>query len=121
MCADDPGTDRGGFNVVQHARMTSPVATLGFVGVHERPGIQLQPVRHIDLIAHWIMAHHERPAGRGYPEELTVTELPLAARILAVADSFWPFARNGRSVPHSHLTRQWRLSSAARANSTTHR
>ena len=40
-------------------------------------------------IARWVEAHHERPDGRGYPEQLTDSEVPLGARILAVADSFW--------------------------------
>jgi len=40
-------------------------------------------------IALWIEMHHERPDGRGYPEMLTDEELPLPARILAIADSYW--------------------------------
>jgi HD-GYP domain-containing protein (c-di-GMP phosphodiesterase class II) len=40
-------------------------------------------------IAHWIEGHHERPDGRGYPEQLTAAEVPLASRILAVADTYW--------------------------------
>ncbi|MSQ30169.1 MAG: HD domain-containing protein [Dehalococcoidia bacterium] len=40
-------------------------------------------------IAHWIEAHHERPDGRGYPDQLTAAELSLASRILAVADAYW--------------------------------
>jgi HD-GYP domain-containing protein (c-di-GMP phosphodiesterase class II) len=39
-------------------------------------------------IASWIEAHHERPDGRGYPELLASSELPFAARILAVADAY---------------------------------
>ena len=40
-------------------------------------------------VATWIGAHHERPDGRGYPELLTIEELPLPPRILAVADAYW--------------------------------
>ena len=40
-------------------------------------------------VARWVEAHHERPDGRGYPEQLAGGEVPLGARILAVADSFW--------------------------------
>lgn len=40
-------------------------------------------------VALWIEMHHERPDGRGYPEMLTDEELPLPARILAIADSYW--------------------------------
>ena len=36
----------------------------------------------------WVLAHHERPDGRGYPAGLTGEEIPLEARILAVADAY---------------------------------
>ena len=39
-------------------------------------------------IARWVRAHHERVDGRGYPVGLGATEIPLEARILAVADAY---------------------------------
>jgi diguanylate cyclase (GGDEF)-like protein len=39
-------------------------------------------------IAAWVMAHHERPDGRGYPHGLSGADIPLEARILAVADAY---------------------------------
>lgn len=39
-------------------------------------------------IAEYILAHHERWDGQGYPRGLAGEEIPLAARILAVADAF---------------------------------
>ena len=39
-------------------------------------------------IAHWVRAHHERIDGRGYPDRLSAEEIPLEARILAVADAY---------------------------------
>ena len=42
----------------------------------------------MDIVAHWIEAHHERMDGRGYPEMLQREEIPLPARILAVADTY---------------------------------
>jgi diguanylate cyclase (GGDEF)-like protein len=39
-------------------------------------------------IAGWVLAHHERPDGAGYPEGLEGDGIPFEARILAVADSF---------------------------------
>ncbi|MBM3275397.1 MAG: HD domain-containing protein [Candidatus Sericytochromatia bacterium] len=39
-------------------------------------------------IAEIVLAHHERFDGTGYPGCLTDNQIPLAARILAVADSF---------------------------------
>jgi len=39
-------------------------------------------------VAKVIMAHHERPDGLGYPEGRAGEELPVEARILAVADAY---------------------------------
>jgi len=39
-------------------------------------------------IADYILAHHERWDGKGYPRGLAGEEIPLLARILAVADAF---------------------------------
>jgi HD-GYP domain-containing protein (c-di-GMP phosphodiesterase class II) len=36
----------------------------------------------------WILAHHERPDGLGYPRALGADEIPLEARIVAVADAY---------------------------------
>src|SRR3954447_25527019 len=36
----------------------------------------------------WIGAHHERPDGKGYPRGIKSDEIPIEARILAVADAF---------------------------------
>jgi diguanylate cyclase (GGDEF)-like protein len=41
-----------------------------------------------DPVATWIRHHHERWDGRGYPERLAGERIPLAARILFVADAF---------------------------------
>jgi putative nucleotidyltransferase with HDIG domain len=39
-------------------------------------------------IADWIRHHHERVDGRGYPDGLKGGRIPLASRILAVADAY---------------------------------
>ena len=41
-----------------------------------------------DDLREWILAHHERPDGRGYPRALCAAEIPIEARILAVADAY---------------------------------
>jgi HD-GYP domain-containing protein (c-di-GMP phosphodiesterase class II) len=59
----------------------------------------------------YIRCHHERPDGRGYPEHLKGADIPLGARIIAVADAFDaiatpPVARIGigpRSYIHPFL------------------
>jgi HD-GYP domain-containing protein (c-di-GMP phosphodiesterase class II) len=39
-------------------------------------------------VLHGVRSHHERLDGRGYPDGLTDPEIPLAARIIAVADTY---------------------------------
>lgn len=39
-------------------------------------------------IAAWVRAHHERVDGAGYPAGLVGGEIPLEARIMAVADAY---------------------------------
>ncbi|MDQ6916144.1 MAG: HD-GYP domain-containing protein [Actinomycetota bacterium] len=39
-------------------------------------------------VAVWVMLHHERMDGGGYPFGLAGSEIPLEARILAVADAY---------------------------------
>ncbi|MBW1801492.1 MAG: HD domain-containing protein [Deltaproteobacteria bacterium] len=36
----------------------------------------------------YVLTHHERPDGKGYPRQLSAEVIPLGAKILAVADSF---------------------------------
>jgi len=39
-------------------------------------------------IRQWVLARHEQPDGHGYPQGLSGEEIPLEARILAVAETF---------------------------------
>ena len=41
-----------------------------------------------DDVREWVLAHHERPDGKGYPRGLAGQEIPLEARIVAVADAY---------------------------------
>jgi HD-GYP domain-containing protein (c-di-GMP phosphodiesterase class II) len=41
-----------------------------------------------DDLRAWILAHHERPDGLGYPYGLKADAIPVEARILAVADAY---------------------------------
>jgi HD-GYP domain-containing protein (c-di-GMP phosphodiesterase class II) len=42
----------------------------------------------IEPIADWILHHHERWDGRGYPDRLPGNEIPLGARIIFVVDAY---------------------------------
>jgi HD-GYP domain-containing protein (c-di-GMP phosphodiesterase class II) len=48
----------------------------------------LQDLVGFEEVALWIARHHERPDGKGYPEMLTGDEIPMEARLIAVADVF---------------------------------
>jgi HD-GYP domain-containing protein (c-di-GMP phosphodiesterase class II) len=41
-----------------------------------------------EQIAEWVLHHHERWDGAGYPAGLEGDEIPLGARIILVADAF---------------------------------
>lgn len=53
----------------------------------------LKPLHAIDEIARWAAYHHETPDGHGYPFHLGGDALPLAARIINVADIFQALAQ----------------------------
>jgi diguanylate cyclase (GGDEF)-like protein len=55
---------------------------------HPELGARLLAAPGFDDIREWVLAHHERPDGRGYPRGLKADETPLEARILAVADAY---------------------------------
>jgi HD-GYP domain-containing protein (c-di-GMP phosphodiesterase class II) len=42
----------------------------------------------VDPIADWVLHHHERWDGSGYPAGLAGERIPLGARIIFVADAF---------------------------------
>jgi HD superfamily phosphohydrolase YqeK len=48
----------------------------------------LSSVAELTDIATWIRHHHERWDGRGYPDRLAGDAIPLAARIIALADGY---------------------------------
>ena len=96
-------------DVIDRVRFGGIVHDIGKIGVPEqilrKPGwltadewAEVQ--RHPDIAARilrganfedvsgWVHAHHERPDGSGYPRGLEAGEIPLEARILAVADAY---------------------------------
>jgi putative nucleotidyltransferase with HDIG domain len=58
--------------------------------VRSHPAIGARMVETTDFgdIRSWILSHHERPDGLGYPDGRAGDELPMEARILAVADAY---------------------------------
>ena len=45
-------------------------------------------IKQLGQIGTWVKAHHERWDGRGYPDGLKGEEIPLSARIVAIADTY---------------------------------
>jgi diguanylate cyclase (GGDEF)-like protein/putative nucleotidyltransferase with HDIG domain len=55
---------------------------------HPEIGARLLSRPEFDDLRAWILAHHERPDGIGYPYGLSGDDIPVEARILAVADAY---------------------------------
>jgi putative nucleotidyltransferase with HDIG domain len=55
---------------------------------HPEIGARMIETTDFDDIRAWILFHHERPDGRGYPEGHAWEEVPLEARVLGVADAY---------------------------------
>jgi diguanylate cyclase (GGDEF)-like protein/putative nucleotidyltransferase with HDIG domain len=58
------------------------------IGRHPEIAARILGTRELVDIREWILTHHERPDGKGYPRGLAGTEIPLEGRILAVADAY---------------------------------
>jgi HD-GYP domain-containing protein (c-di-GMP phosphodiesterase class II) len=61
-----------------------------WVEMRRHPELGARILDHANLrdISGWVRAHHERIDGRGYPLGLAGEEIPVEARILAVADAY---------------------------------
>ncbi len=55
---------------------------------HAELGARIVAGANLEDISAWVLAHHERPDGRGYPHGLPDGDIPIEAKILAVADSY---------------------------------
>jgi len=48
----------------------------------------LSSVNEFAAIAEYILCHHERPDGKGYPRNLQESEIPVQSKIISIADSY---------------------------------
>lgn len=55
---------------------------------HPEIGARIAGTAQLGRVGEWILTHHERPDGGGYPRGLRDHEIPLEGRILAVADAY---------------------------------
>jgi diguanylate cyclase (GGDEF)-like protein/putative nucleotidyltransferase with HDIG domain len=58
--------------------------------IRTHPELGARILAHPDLedLRDWVLAHHERPDGTGYPHGLSGEQIPIESRIIAVADSY---------------------------------
>lgn len=71
---------------------------------HPELGAALLAGPDFEDIREWIRCYRERPDGRGYPRGLREEEIPLGARILAVADAY--VAMTGHRVYRARRTHE---------------
>jgi diguanylate cyclase (GGDEF)-like protein/putative nucleotidyltransferase with HDIG domain len=69
---------------------------------HPQIGHQMLQSLGVDAVADWVLCHHERWDGSGYPTGIAGESIPLGARIIAVADAF--DAMTTRAVYGAKLT-----------------
>jgi HD-GYP domain-containing protein (c-di-GMP phosphodiesterase class II) len=72
----------------------------GFRAMQQHPALGVQLLKPISLwedVLPLIHAHHERWDGKGYPRGLAGEDIPLGARVIAIADAFDAMIRN---TPH---------------------
>jgi HD-GYP domain-containing protein (c-di-GMP phosphodiesterase class II) len=55
---------------------------------HPHIGFRMLESLGVDPVADWVLHHHERWDGSGYPDSLGGAEIPLGARIIFVADAY---------------------------------
>ena len=55
---------------------------------HAETGARILEGTALEDVRGWVLAHHERPDGGGYPYGLPDQDIPLEAKILAVADAY---------------------------------
>jgi diguanylate cyclase (GGDEF)-like protein/putative nucleotidyltransferase with HDIG domain len=55
---------------------------------HPQIGYRMLESLGVDPVAQWVLHHHERWDGTGYPDGLPGEEIPLGARIIFVADAY---------------------------------
>lgn len=74
-------------------RKSGPLDELELAVLHRHPGVGVRLLRgtrsaHIDFAAELALCHHELWNGEGYPQKLVAEQIPIAARIVAIAEAF---------------------------------
>ncbi len=48
----------------------------------------IKPIKALEKIVPWVLYHHERLDGSGYPQGLKSSEIPIESKVLAICDAF---------------------------------
>jgi putative nucleotidyltransferase with HDIG domain len=115
--ADELGVDNAAIEELEHAAMLHDVGKIDMpaeilckpaplneaewavMRTHPQVGYDLvRKLPHLDGAAEIVLAHHEAFDGSGYPHGLKGSDIPYAARILTIADSY-------DSMTHPHTQR----------------
>jgi len=76
---------------------------------HPQIGFRMLDSLGVEPVATWVLHHHERWDGDGYPNRLAGPRIPLGARILFVADAYDAMTTDRvyrRSLPHDAAIRE---------------
>ena len=96
------------YDIVHDGRKLSPADREAIVTHPQRGARVLAPIRAFyPELPRGILAHHERWDGRGYPRGMKGKRIPLAARVVAIVDTF-------DAITHHRRYRDGRSSESAR-------
>lgn len=88
---------------------------------HPKLGARILEGAGLDDVGAWVLAHHERPDGLGYPLGLAGEEIVIEARILAVADAYEAMTTDRvyrPSLGHKAARRELRLCAGTQFDET---
>lgn len=103
--------DIGLLGIAEALTRTDPdlLPPAGLLQYKQHPTIahaMLGSVDQLTDIAAWIRSHHERWDGRGYPDRLTGSAIPLPARLIALADGYLDALQHERGTAPMWRRRQ---------------
>ena len=75
-------------NAVLQKPGTLGAKEMAHVRTHPEIGAEVLSGHGLEDLRSWVVAHHERPDGKGYPAGLHGDQIPLEAKIIAVADAY---------------------------------
>lgn len=95
-----------------------PLDPLEWAQIRRHPEVGYRLVRDLGLpeIAGWILCHHERPDGLGYPFGLSGARIPIQGAILAAADAYDAMVAERpyqAALPHAHACLELRVGSGS--------